>query len=159
MWKLLLIAASVAALMPLVLVGPAQAAIEITTIQFNAYGRDRASNQRLNGEWIRITNTGRSRRDLKGWTIHDRNREHIYRFRDRTVLGRGQYVYLHTGRGKNTQTDVCTRTCRRSYYTRYWDLAEPVWDNESDRATLRNREGQVVDRCRYFAAASSPKRC
>lgn len=45
------------------------------------------------------------------------------------------------------------------YYESYWDLCNHVWNNNGDVATVRNRGGNVVDRCRYGSAASSPKRC
>lgn len=137
---------------------PVHAAIEITEIKFNPRGREAASNENLSREYILITNTGDTRRNLKGWKIHDRGRDHVFRFRRRTLLRPDEYAYVYSGRGADAGSVGCNGHCVNSYFL-HWDSEDPVWTNSGDVATLINRAGDVIDRCRYGSAASSPKRC
>ena len=135
---------------------PATAAIEIKRINFDPAGRDTGTNAHLNREYIYLVNTGPRAKQLRGWKIHDRGRDHVYRFQA-LYLAPGDTIHLRTGRGDDGAA-VCEQACP-AYYNFYWDLANYVWNNNADVATLRNRAGNVVDRCRYGSAASSPKRC
>jgi hypothetical protein len=47
---------------------------------------------------------------------------------------------LHTGNGSNTAAH------------RYWRSGSHIWNNEGDRATLKNAGGTVKDRCSYSGA-------
>jgi hypothetical protein len=51
-------------------------------------------------------------------------------------------VTIHTGKGTNTQTN------------RYWGLGGYVWNNDGDRATLKDNNGNVIDRCSYSGGGS-----
>jgi hypothetical protein len=82
---------------------------------------------------------GRSRpaytRTLTGWTVFDLQ-HHGYRF-PKFRLRSGHSVRIHTGSGFNTSTDL------------YWHAGAYIWDNTGDRATLRNANGTVIDRCSW----------
>ncbi|MCX4792692.1 MULTISPECIES: lamin tail domain-containing protein [unclassified Streptomyces] len=100
-------------------------------IQNNSPGRDDYSNRSLNGEWVEVTNTGRRAVNLDGWTLSDRDGNR-YRFDDLRLAGRAT-VRVHTGRGRDTRTDV------------YQDRRNYIWSNYSDKATLRDDRGRTVD--------------
>lgn len=137
---------------------PAQAAMEITEIKFDPRGRERASNENLNREYIKVTNRGDTRQNLKGWKIHDRGRDHVFKFRSRLVLRPDEYALVYSGRGRDGGDTACNGHCFSRYYL-YWDSEEPIWNNDGDIATLRRRSGARVDRCRYWSSAMNPKRC
>ncbi|MFG2405722.1 lamin tail domain-containing protein [Streptomyces brevispora] len=109
---------------------PAQrSAVVLGKIQYDSPGRANGSNRSLNGEWVTVTNTGRSPVNLRGWTLSDESRR-VYRF-DLRLAGRSS-VRVHTGVGRDNSRDV------------YQDLRHYVWD-ESDTATLRDAHGHKVD--------------
>ena len=122
---------------------PAQAAnrMQIHKIQYNSPGPDNGSNSSLNAEWVQLHNRSASRITLTGWTLRD-TAGHVYTFGTYTIRAHG-YVKIHTGRGTNTQTD------------RYWGRRAYVWNNDGDRATLKNRNGTVIDRCSYSGGDTS----
>lgn len=123
------------------LVPAAPGAIRITKIYFDSPGSDGGSNSSLNAEWIRLKNTGSSRRSLTGWTIRDAA-GHVYRF-GRYKLAAGKTVTVHTGRGANRPRH------------RYWRQDGYVWNNDGDTAKVRSRGGRLIDRCSYSGAGSS----
>jgi hypothetical protein len=135
------IAAAVAATSLLLVVplgaAPADAAarVRIAAVQYDSPGTDTGSNKSLNAEWVRIKNTGSSKANLRGWTLRDTS-GHVYRFTGLT-LRPGRVVVLHTGKGTDSSRH------------RYWGRGAYVWNNTGDRATLKNRRGRVVDRCRW----------
>lgn len=108
--------------------------VRFTYVQYDSPGADRGSNRSLNAEWIRVKNVSRTTRSLSGWIIRDPV-GHRYVFPQGSRLGPGNSVTVHTGRGTN---HVGHKYWRRDWY---------VWNNTGDRATLKNRSGQVVDRC------------
>lgn len=146
---------------------PAGAAIRIKRINFDPDGADSGTNRHLNKEWIIIKNTGDKMRKLDGWKLHDRGRDHTYVFGDRSqgddvftdirLEPRG-YIRLHTGKGQDSAT-ASTHGDTPMHYDFYLDLDSYVWNNDGDRATLKNPAGEVVDRCSYTASAESPKFC
>ena len=111
---------------------PAEAApaVRITAVQYDSPGSDRGGNASLNAEWIRITNATATKKVLTGWTLRDVAR-HVYRFRTFT-LGAGKSVRVHTGSGANTAADL------------YWGQHWYVWNNDGDKAILKNASGTVV---------------
>ena len=125
----------VCALVLLSLVPAAPGAIKITKIYFDSPGSDTGSNSSLNAEWIRLKNTGNRAKSLRGWKITDAS-GHRYRF-GRYRLAAGKTVTIHTGRGSNRPRH------------RYWRQDWYVWNNDGDRAKLRNRSGRLIDRCSY----------
>ena len=123
----------------------APAAIRFASIHYNSPGADGGSNKSLKGEWFTITNTTGKKKSLKNWKVHDKA-GHIYKFGNFTLRGH-QTVKVHTGRGNN------------SGLQRYWGLDGYVWDNDADMATLKQPNGDVVDRCSYNAPSKSEKVC
>ena len=121
-----------AALLVPISAGPAQAAspITISGAQYDSPGSDLGGNRSLNAEWVRLTNRGSRAAALTGWTLRDRA-NHVYRF-GTFKLGAGQSVVIHTGRGTNTAAN------------RYWRSDWYIWNNDGDRAVLKNRAGTTV---------------
>ncbi|WP_434092417.1 lamin tail domain-containing protein [Streptomyces flaveolus] len=78
-----------------------------------------------------MTNNTRRTIDLDGWTLRDED-GYRYTFDDYRLDDRST-VRVHTGRGRDTDTDV------------YQDRRHYVWDNRSDTATLRNDHGRFID--------------
>ncbi|MEV4680130.1 lamin tail domain-containing protein [Streptomyces kurssanovii] len=107
------------------------ARVEISAVQTGDRGRDHRSNRALNAEWVEITNNSRRPVNLDGWTLRDRDGNR-YRFDDYRLAGRST-VRVHTGSGRDTRTDL------------YQDRRHSVWDERSDKATLRDHRGHTVD--------------
>src|SRR3954454_18580098 len=57
----------------------ASSPVRISRVQYDSPGSDTGSNSSLDQEWVRITNTGTTKRVLTGWTLRDTSR-HVYRF-------------------------------------------------------------------------------
>lgn len=91
---------------------------------------------KLNSEYIVIKNISNRRHRLSGFKVVDPEDGQRYRFRA-TTLRAGRSVVLHTGKGDNNPGD------------RFWRRDAPVWNNDGDRALLKNRNGVIVDRCSY----------
>lgn len=96
----------------------------------------------INTEWFRLTNSAKQAADLTGWTVRDAQ-NNVYTFGSGYRLGAGQSVYVRTGKGTNTATN------------RFWGRTAYVWDDNGDTATLRGRDGKVVDTCRYGAGGTA----
>ncbi|EMF02682.1 lamin tail domain-containing protein [Streptomyces mobaraensis NBRC 13819 = DSM 40847] len=99
-------------------------------IQYDSPGRDDRSDRSLNAEWVTVTNTGKKAVDLSRWTLTD-NERHTYRF-GKLRLAAHASVRVHTGTGRDTAADVYQN--RRAY----------VWNNDRDKATLRDAAGRTV---------------
>lgn len=109
--------------------------IRITRVSYDSPGSDTGSNASLNAEWVAIKNNGNRARQLRGWTLRD-TAGHVFRF-PRFTLRPGRTVKVHTGTGN--------RTRRHLYWRQNWY----VWNNDGDRATLRKRNGRLIDRCSW----------
>ena len=151
----------------MVAAAPAYAALTITKIYFNPVGADSGDPGHIRKEIVVIKNTGSHAVRLDGWRIHDAGRDHVYVFGDRrrgddvftdVKLRPREYVRVHSGRGQDSAT-VTTHGDVPMHYDFYWDLDNYVWNNDGDRAILRNRAKGVIDRCAYTASADSPKMC
>lgn len=103
--------------------------VRISNVSFVAPSPERAN---LNEEWVEIENAGNLDADLSGWSISD-EQEHKYVFPDGFILQSGARVKVHTGAGNDTQQDL------------YWGRSVPVWNNDGDRATLRDSSGSIID--------------
>jgi hypothetical protein len=137
-----ILAAAAALALPLLAAAPALAssaqrrpAVVIRKIFYNSPGSDNRSNASLNAEWVKLHNRSGHPVTLTGWTLRDRS-GHVYTF-GTYRLGAHSYVKIRTGRGHNTQSNRYQR--RRAY----------VWNNDGDRATLKNANGVVKSRCSY----------
>jgi len=109
--------------------------IRITRVMYDPPGPDTGTNANLNREWVAIKNFGQQTRQLRGWTLRD-TAGHVFAF-PRFRLRPGTTVQVHTGDGQATRHDL------------YWGLEDYVWSNTGDRATVRNRDGRLIDRCRW----------
>jgi hypothetical protein len=143
----LIIVAALAAGGLMAVVPPASAApcVRIYRIYYNSPGGDNRSNSSLNAEWIRLKNYCGTSRSLTNWRIKDAA-GHTYTF-GTFKLGGSRYVKVHTGHGTNTSTD------------RYWGSGNYIWNNDKDTAYLRNRYGNLVDKCSYNNSAASSVYC
>lgn len=131
----------------LLLASPAWGAVKISRINFNPPGSDTGSRSSLRAEWIELKNTGSNARNLKDWRVLDEGRDHAYRFRAKFILKPGATVKIRTGPGDDTHSD------------RFWDLDNYVWNNDGDKAKLRNPAGRTKDLCDYSGSAPSPVGC
>jgi hypothetical protein len=114
--------------------------IQIREIFYNPPGPDTRTNSQINREWVQLHNTSGRRIALTHWTLRD-SANHVYRFGTYKIKAHG-FVMIHTGKGSNTQTN------------RYWRLSNYVWNNDGDRATLKDNNGNVIDRCSYNGGGS-----
>jgi Lamin Tail Domain len=85
--------------------------------------------------WVAIKNFGQRTRQLRGWTLRDTS-GHVFQF-PRFRLRPNTTVTVHTGDGRRTRHDL------------YWGMDNYAWNNTGGRATLRNRDGRLIDRCRW----------
>ena len=125
---------------------PASAGIKIKAIYYDPPGTDTGSNSHLNKEYVVLKNTGRKAKQLKGWKLFDRGRDHTFRF-PRFKLRAGRTVKIHTGRGSANRFNL------------YWRNSWYIWNNDGDTATLKNRHASTISGCSYSSSTSSPKRC
>lgn len=118
-------------------------AVHLARIQYNAPGPDTTRN--VNGEDVRITNSGRSAVSLKGWTLRD-PKSHVFTFPAHTLRPGGS-VWVHTGKGRDSGA------------TLYWGMGWHVWNNTGDTATLRDAHGHTVDTCSYRGTSAGYTNC
>jgi hypothetical protein len=127
---------------------PAQAAtpvVKIVKIYYNSPGTDNRTNASINGEYFVLKNMTTSSRSLSRWTVRDLA-NHVYTFGTFT-LGAGKTVTVYTGKGTNTAA------------SRYWGMGSYVWNNDTDRATLKSAAGATVHSCAYNSTAVDYKNC
>ena len=111
--------------------GPAR----IAKVSYDGAGSDTGSNPSLNREWVAIKNRGSHARQMRGWTLRD-TAGHVFHF-PRFTLRAGRTVKVHTGSGRDGARNL------------YWDSGAYIWNNDGDRATVRNRNGRLIDRCSW----------
>lgn len=109
--------------------------VHIDTVRYDPAGSDTGSNAHLNKEVVVIENRSGKARVLTGWTLRD-TAGHVYTF-PATKLKSGRSVTVHTGKGNN----------RAGH--RYWGAGAYVWNNDGDKAILRNKSGASVDTCSW----------
>jgi hypothetical protein len=131
---------------PRLLITPRPAsAIRISRIYYNPSGPDTATNQSLNAEFVRLKNTSRTTRQLRGWRISDSD-GHAYRF-GALRLRPGGSVTVHSGRGRDTRRD------------RYWNRRGYVWDDTRELVRVHTAHGRLADQCRYDNSRARQIRC
>lgn len=127
-------------LLPLATGGAADAAtppIRITKIHYGQSGSN------LDTEYIVFKNTTSKTRYLTGWRIISAPQtDNQYYVFPSTAVKPGATVTLYTGKGTN------------SVGKRYWGSADPRWDNDGDKAILRNKAGTTVDTCQYIGGGT-----
>jgi uncharacterized repeat protein (TIGR01451 family) len=116
----------------------------IEEIFANSPGRDDGGNDSLNGEWVELGNPCGDALPLEGWVLRDL--AGVTYTLSGIALEQGQTVRVHTGKGKDTSTDV------------YWGLDHYVWGNAADRARLLDGKS-VVDSCAYAELKTLSKDC
>jgi hypothetical protein len=89
----------------------------------------------LEFESVLIQNVGTTAPNMGGWTLSDRE-GNVFTFPE-LVLEPGAKVRVWTQAGENVPTDL------------YWGRSEPVWNNDSDEAVLRDDLGTEVARLGY----------
>ena len=87
-------------------------------------------------EWVRIANKGNTAIDMGSWSLND-VAGHIYIFPTGFILGPHESVRIHTEKGSDTETDL------------YMNKGRPVWNNDGDKATLRDEKGIIIDEYSY----------
>jgi beta-lactamase superfamily II metal-dependent hydrolase len=87
----------------------------------------------LQNEWIQISNTGPYPVSLAGWKIEDEGSKHTYTFPSYT-LNAGSTVTLYTGKGINSVIEL------------YWQLDDPILNNDGDAAYLYDDSGNMVSK-------------
>jgi hypothetical protein len=116
------------------------AGLQIDRIRFDPSGSNDGSNASLNREYLVIENTGDKAIQLVGMTIRDAHR-HVYRL-PLLWLDAGKKVILHTGRGTDSGGHL------------YWGSDEYIWDDDGDRAKLKDDTGGPLDKCSYSGSGS-----
>jgi hypothetical protein len=138
--RLALAAALLGAVVPVLNVAPADAGstIKITRIHYKQTGTN------LNTEYIVFKNTTGSTIQMKNWKIISKpsSDDQFYVF-PRTAVGPGKTVTLFTGIGTNSRGK------------RYWDSTSPRWDDQGDRAVLKNAKHLVIDTCQYAGGGTT----
>ncbi len=104
--------------------------VYISETQFNAPGDDR---QNLNGEWVRLTNTGEDIVLISGWTLSDRSNKTLYTF-PAIFLAPGEMITVYSGTGTLNKSAV------------FMNKNEPVWGNSGDIAILKDGSGILLTR-------------
>jgi endonuclease YncB( thermonuclease family) len=108
-------------------------ALHITSFHANAKGDDR---QNVNGEYLRVCNVSAAAVDLNGYRITDLSGRSWAL--PALVVPPGHTVKIISGKGED-QRDP------QAQLEVYLQSADPVWNNERDRATIYDRYGRVVD--------------
>jgi hypothetical protein len=117
---------------------PASAAsstVKLYKVVYDPSGKDTHANSQIDREYVVLKNGGKTTVKLAGWTVRD-TKKHVYTFPSFSIKP-GKYVYIHTGHGTNTGTNV--------YQNRGWY----VWNNTADKVSLRTSAGTTVDTCQW----------
>ncbi|HEY2877235.1 lamin tail domain-containing protein [Nocardioides sp.] len=138
--RLALVAVVLGVVAPFVQASPALASgsVKITKIHYGQTGTN------LDTEYIVFKNKSSSTVKLKGWRIVSApSTDHQFYVFPKFSLGAGKSVTLYTGKGTNTSSKL------------YWNSTTPKWNNDGDKAVLKNAPGKVVDTCRYAGGGTT----
>ena len=116
---------------------------DLVEIYYNSPGRDNGSNKSLNGEWFKFYD--QASHGYRGITVS------VSDAAGNTWVGKltinpGASVKVHTGKGKNTATDL------------YWGRSSYAWNNTADTATY-SAAGEVWETCSYDDATRRSTTC
>lgn len=110
---------------------PGDSPVKIMEVNYNAPGND---NFNLNEEYVvfEVLVAG----TLLGYSVED-EAGHRYRFPD-LVFQKGDVFKLHSGKGKNTRTDL------------YWGATESaIWNNSGDTVKVLDPQDRIVESYSY----------
>jgi micrococcal nuclease len=116
-----------------------RAGLSIVALQYDAPGDD---NRNLNGEWVRIANTGPKPVDLTGWTLKDESSLHRFSFPVGFTLDPQGEVTIHSGCAGDPMegphpggTGAILHWCAKG---------SAIWNNDGDTAFLLDPAGNIV---------------
>ena len=138
--RLVLLAALLGCLAPLLPASPALASgpVKIAKIHYAQTGTN------LNTEYIVFKNKTSSTVQIKGWEIISApSSDNQHYFFPSTKIPAGGSVTLYSGSGTNSPGK------------RYWDSTTPKWNNDGDKAVLKNAAGTIVDTCLYAGGGTT----
>jgi hypothetical protein len=115
--------------------------VRIYEVYYNSPGSDDRSNTSLNGEWIKLKNSGTTSQNLYGWKVKDAA-GHTYTFSSNYYLAAGATVHVHTGSGTNSGAH------------RFWKSGAYIWNNTGDTAKLYNKAGTKIQSCTWGSSGS-----
>ena len=121
-----------------------QGALHITSFHANAPGDD---SENVNGEYLRVCNVTNEPVDLDGYKITKATGQ-SWTLPSVTVPA-GHTFKLISGEGKN-QANAAEQI------EVYLGERTPVWNNKSDKATIFDRFGQVIDAREHSVAKATP---
>ncbi|MCL1693630.1 MAG: lamin tail domain-containing protein, partial [Actinomycetia bacterium] len=101
----------------------------IITVEHDPPGPD---DERLNDEYVEISNEGTKPLNLAGWTLRDESSQNRYVFNGLN-LKPGTSVTVRTGCGEDRPNTV------------YWCSEQSIWSNDGDTVILQDRHGNVAD--------------
>jgi Lamin Tail Domain len=138
--RLVLLAVLLGCVAPLLPASPALASgpVKIAKIHY------RQSGTNLNTEYIVLKNRSSSAVQIKGWEIISApSTDNQHYFFPRTKIAAGGSVTLYTGSGVNSRGK------------RYWGATSSRWNNDGDKAVLKNAAGTTVDTCLYAGGGTT----
>jgi len=110
-----------------------QSGAVIAIVEHDPPGPD---DERLNDEYVVISNEGTKPLNLAGWRLRDESSHNRYVFQSLN-LNPGASVTVRTGCGED-RTDAV-----------YWCSERSIWSNGGDTVILQDRHGNVADRWTY----------
>ncbi|MCO4743438.1 MAG: lamin tail domain-containing protein [Proteobacteria bacterium] len=110
-----------------------QGALHITSFHANAPGDDR---ENVNGEYLRVANVSNEPINVDGYKI-GKSTGQTWTFPALTVPA-GHTVKVHSGKGEHQGNPM-------EQLAIFLGSDTPIWNNKSDRATIYDRFGKVID--------------
>lgn len=103
--------------------------IKISSVMFDALGTD--SQYNINGEYVKITNSGTTSSVLTGWKLYNKTDNWLYTIPTFT-LGSGRTMTVYSGTGTNIGTIL------------YMGYNRHVWANTNECARLKDTGGNLI---------------
>lgn len=105
-----------------------EADLVVSDLNVDPPGNDR---RKLEDEYVEFANDGDAALDMTGYVVSDAAGWE-FTLPEEFTLDAGERFRLHTGDGEWTETDL------------YWDVDEPVWDNDGDTILVHDADGNTV---------------